>query len=655
MWHGYLPDVRPGQIYGYRVYGPYAPEQGHRFNHHKLLMDPYAKALRGELHWRPEIFGYQLENEEEGDLSFDTRDSAPFVPKSQVTHDAFPWGDDRPPQHRWTDTILYELHVRGFTKRRVDIDEPLRGYCVGLHQEPVVEYLTDLGVTTLELLPMHAFLDEPHLAANGLTNYWGYNPINFFTPEPRYLASGEPDEFRAMVQALHRAGLEVVLDVVYNHTAEGNQRGPTLCYRGIDNASYYHLRPDNPRYYDNFSGCGNALKLSNPGVLQLVMDSLRYWVGQMRVDGFRFDLATSLARVDGGGVDMNAPFLETVRQDPLLSGVKLISEPWDIGPGGYRLGGFPGGWAEWNDRYRNCLRGFWRGDGGGVGEIATRLTGSSDLFGHHGRRPWASINFVTAHDGFSLRDLVSYNHKHNLANGEENRDGSDHNLSWNCGVEGETDDAQINELRWRQMRNLIGSLLLSQGTPMLLAGDELACTRQGNNNPYCQDNELNWIDWDQLDDERLALRDFVKWVIRVRMAHKGFRRRRFFTGEPRPDGDGKDIAWLKCEGKELTDVDWRDPERRSLGFLLCSETGGRDLTDDGKPEPDDAILVIANAQDEPINFQLPCEPGQAWRTLINTAEPQRRKRGSSVEVGEYVVRERTLAVLILEPLVPVKG
>jgi len=493
VWHCYLPEARPGMLYGYRVRGPYRPDEGHRFNAHKLVLDPYAMQIVGALRWSDALFGYAVGHKRE-DLSYDRRDSASGVPKCKVIDSAFTWGDDRRPDVPWHETVIYELHVRGFTLQHPAVPPALRGTYAGLATAPVIDFLKRLGVTTVELMPVHAFVDDRRLVEKGLRNYWGYNTIGFFAPDARYSASGKVNEFKTMVKTLHSAGLEVILDVVYNHTAEGNEMGPTLCFRGIDNHSYYRLQPDDERRYLDFTGTGNTLDMRHPAAMQLLMDSLRYWVNGMHVDGFRFDLASALAR-ELHEVDRLGAFFDILRQDPVLSRVKLIAEPWDLGEGGYQVGNFPPGWAEWNDKYRDTMRAYWKGDGGLIGEFARRLTGSSDLYGRSGRLPHASINFVTAHDGFTLHDLVSYNDKHNESNLEDNRDGHNHNLSWNCGVEGPTDDPAINALRARQKRNLLATLLLSQGVPMLLAGDEIGRTQRGNNNAYCQDNATSWIDW----------------------------------------------------------------------------------------------------------------------------------------------------------------
>ncbi|HET9047205.1 MAG TPA: glycogen debranching protein GlgX, partial [Casimicrobiaceae bacterium] len=549
VWHCYLPEARPGLIYGYRVHGPYRPEEGLRFNPHKLLLDPYARNIVGALRWSDAMFGYTV-GHKRGDISFDRRDSAAGMPKCKIIEPAFTWGDDRPPCVPWHDTIIYELHVRGFTLQHPDVPPPLRGTYAGLATAPVIDYLKRLGVTTLELMPVHSFVDDRRLVQTSLRNYWGYNTIGFFSPDARYSASGKIAEFKTMVKALHSAGFEVIQDVVYNHTAEGNELGPTLCFRGVDNASYYRLDSDAPRHYVDFTGTGNTLNMQHPRVLQLMMDSLRYWVTEMHVDGFRFDLASALAR-ELHDVDRLGAFFEVLRQDPVLARVKLIAEPWDLGAGGYQVGNFPPGWTEWNDQYRDTIRGYWKGDDGLIGDFARRLTGSSDLYGSSGRQPHASINFVTAHDGFTLRDLVSYDVKHNEANLEGNRDGSDNNRSWNCGVEGPSDDPAINALRARQSRNLLATLLLSQGVPMMLAGDEIGRTQQGNNNAYCQDNAISWVDW-TVDETRSQLLAFARRMVVIRREHKVFRRKHFFQGRALAGGTVSDIAWLKPDGTEMT-------------------------------------------------------------------------------------------------------
>ena len=615
IWHCYLPDARPGLLYGYRAYGPYDPARGHRFNPNKLLLEPYAKDIVGNLRWSDSHFGYRIGHRNE-DLSLDRRDNAAGMPKCRVIDPAFSWGDDRSPRIPWHDMVIYELHVRGLTMRHPDVPPQLRGTYGGIATGPVIEHLKRLGITTVELMPVHAFVDDRHLVEKGLRNYWGYNSIGFFAPDHRYSASGVVSEFKTMVKTLHSAGIEVILDVVYNHTAEGNHMGPTLSFRGIDNAAYYRLMPDDPRFYMDFTGCGNTLNLQHPRVLQLIMDSLRYWVLDMHVDGFRFDLASALAR-ELHEVDRLGAFFDILRQDPVLSQVKLIAEPWDLGEGGYQVGNFPIGWAEWNDRYRDTVRAYWKGDGGLIGEFATRLTGSSDLYEHSSRKPYASVNFVTAHDGFTLHDLVSYNDKHNEANGEDNRDGNDNNLSWNGGVEGPTDDAQINAQRARQKRNLLATLLFSQGVPMLLAGDELGHSQSGNNNAYCQDSELTWLDWDLSDDDR-DLMAFVQRVIRLRREHPVFHRRHFLQGQ-RIHGAGiKDIRWLKPDGSEMSDQEWDHDFARSLGMYLSGEAL-QERDHRGRPIRDSNFIVLFNAHHEALHFALPELPqGGCWQVLLDT-------------------------------------
>jgi glycogen operon protein len=612
VWHGYLPDCRPGQLYGYRVSGPYDPAAGHRFNNHKLLIDPYAKELVGQWEWSDSHFGFRADHPKE-DLSFDRRDNARHMPKCRVVDTAFSWADDRRPNVPWTDTIIYEAHVRGTTMRHPLVPAKLRGSFLGLAQPAVIDYLLQLGITTLELLPVHAILDERVLIERGLRNYWGYNSVSFFAANERYYVSSAHGDFKTMVQRLHEAGIEVVLDVVYNHTAEGDQVGPTLSLKGIDNASYYRLIPGNERFYENYSGCGNTLNLRHPRVLQMVVDSLRYWVDEMRVDGFRFDLAPCLAR-DKAGFDAGSSFLDVVRQDPVLSRVKLIAEPWDLGGDGYRLGGFPPGWSEWNGRYRDTVRRFWRGEGGRIGKLASRVSGSSDMFNWGGRRPYASINFVTAHDGFTLRDLVSYERKHNDANGEHNRDGNDANFSWNCGVEGETSDPVVNALRAQQARNILATLFLSQGVPMLLAGDELGRTQQGNNNAYCQDNEISWINWSAVDED---LQGFVRRLIELRAEYPALRRDRFFTGKRLQGSSVKDITWITPEGREMAQEDWNTPFAQSLAFMLGSQSPRS-----ARESADGHLLVLMNAYVKPLTYRLP-DPGRGWywQTLLDTARP----------------------------------
>jgi glycogen operon protein len=614
VWHCYLPEARPGLLYGYRVFGRYHPEEGHRFNAHKLLVDPYARELVGALRWHDALYGYSVGHKRE-DLSHDRRDSAPSVPKCRVIDPAFTWGDDRRPSVPWHDMVIYELHVRGFTMRHPGVAESQRGTFAGLASAAAIDYLKRLGVTTVELMPVHACIDDRRLVELGLRNYWGYNTLGFFAPEPLYSASGSSKEFKTMVKRLHSAGLEVLIDVVYNHSCEGNHLGPTLSLRGLDNASYYRLAENDRRHYLDFTGCGNTLNLQHPRVLQMVMDSLRFWVEEMHVDGFRFDLAPALAR-EGRGVEPLGAFFSVVRQDPVLSRVKLIAEPWDVGEGGYQVGNFPLGWAEWNDRYRNGMRAYWKGDGGVIGEFARRLTGSSDLYGRSGQRPYASINFVTAHDGFTLHDLVSYNEKHNEANGEDNRDGHNENLSWNCGVEGPTDDPEIQRLRERQKRNFLATMLLSQGVPMLLAGDERGRTQQGNNNAYCQDSELNWIDWGSTP-ERNSLAEFTRLLIALRRSHRVFRRRDFFAGRPLHGREAKDIHWLKPDGSEMTDDEWEKEHAKSLAvYLAGGDLGERDRF--GTPATDDDFLILFNAHQAPVEFRIPALGDGPWHAVFDT-------------------------------------
>jgi glycogen operon protein len=645
VWHGYLPDARPGTTYGYRVHGPYEPSAGHRFNPNKLLLDPYAKQIVGQIEWNPALFGYRMETTD--DLTFDERDSAPFMMKARVIDSAFTWGKDRLLQTSWEKTIVYETHVRGFTMRHPAVSEPLRGTYAGLATKEVVDYISSLGVTAVELLPVHTFVDDSYLTEKGLKNYWGYNTIGFFAPARRYAANKDFAfaEFKEMVAHLHEAGMEVILDVVYNHTAEGNELGPTLSFKGIDNASYYRLAPD-PRYYINDTGTGNTVNLSHSRVLQLVTDSLRHWVQEMHVDGFRFDLATILAR-EPHGFDEDGRFLDACRQDPLLSQVKLIAEPWDCGPGGYQVGRFSPGWAEWNDRFRDTVRAFWRGDEGKLPELASRITASADLFNKRGRRPWASVNFITAHDGFTLNDLVSYNDKHNEANGEENRDGHSHNLSNNHGAEGHTMNPEIRELRFRQMRNLLATLLLARGTPMLLAGDEFARTQRGNNNAYCQDNEISWVDWEGLDADQRGLAEFVQKLLAVRRALPMLRRGRFLTGEFDEELGVRDVTWLTPTGDEMSPEHWEDPNGRCLGVLLdgrAQETGIRRVGSDS------TLLLILNAHDSVVPFDLPeAVGGRQWIRLIDTNRGQDDEMQGFEFGHSYEVTGRSLLLFILRP------
>ena len=646
VWHGYLPEIRPGQLYGYRVYGPYDPANGQRFNHHKLLLDPYGKQVHGHIEWSDAQFGYRLRHKQE-DLSFDRRDDAAGMPKNRVIDSAFTWGNDAPPRIPWHQTLIYELHVKGFTMCHPDVAANLRGTYAGLATAPIIDYFKRLGVTSIELMPVHSFIDDRQLLERGLRNYWGYNTLGYFALEPRYLSTSSIREFKTMVKTLHSAGLEVILDVVYNHTAEGNQLGPTLSLRGIDNSTYYRLIPENPRYYMDYTGTGNTLNMRHPRVLQLIMDSLRYWVLDMHVDGFRFDLAATLAR-ELHSVDRLGAFLDIIHQDPVLSQVKLIAEPWDLGEGGYQVGNFPVGWAEWNDRYRDSVRGFWKGDAGLVADLAYRLTGSSDLYAHSGRRPYASVNFVTAHDGFTLQDLVSYNEKHNEANGEDNRDGNNNNISWNCGVEGPTDDPDILALRAKQKRNFLATLLLSQGVPMIYAGDAIGHTQQGNNNAYCQDNEISWLNWNLSPADR-ELFAFVQRMISLRKSHPIFRRRRFFQGRPIKGEDVKDLLWLMPNGLEMTEEAWRDSGVQCVGMFLSGH-GLEDTDERGQPIRDDNFLVLLNAHHEDIGFTLPpLRSNSAWLVWSDTTQNGGLRPGGTHPAGAvYPLQARSLAIL-LEP------
>jgi glycogen operon protein len=647
VWHIYLPEARPGLRYGYRVHGPHEPEHGHRFNPAKLLLDPYARALDGTLTWSDAVFSYTI-GDPQADLSRDDRDSAPSMPKGVVIDTAFTWGDDRPPRIPWDETIIYEVHVKGFTARHPGVPETLRGTYAGLVAPPALDYLTRLGVTAVELLPVQQFVSDKHLAERGLTNYWGYNSIGFFAPEIRYAASGQlagqVAEFKTMVKKLHEAGIEVILDVVYNHTAEGNHLGPTLSFRGIDNASYYRLT-DERRYYMDYTGCGNTLNMMHPRTLQLIMDSLRYWILEMHVDGFRFDLASTLAR-ELHDVDRLGSFFDIIQQDPVISRVKLIAEPWDLGEGGYQVGNFPALWAEWNGLYRDTLRAFWKGDEGQAGVLASRLTGSSDLYGRGGRRPYASINFVTAHDGFTLHDLVSYNDKHNEANGEDNRDGEDHNLSWNGGEEGPTSDLAIVALRERQKRNFLATLLLSQGVPMLSGGDEIGRTQGGNNNAYAQDNETSWHAW-SLDGPQRALLRFTRLLIALRRHHPVLRRRQFFFGRTIRGSEVKDLSWFRPDGKEMSDDDWH-VFTRGLGLRLAGDAiAGVDA--DGRPVIDDTLLILINAHWEPLPFVLPAHQRTVrWEPVLDTREPDGQPRPRAFRGGQtYPLEARSLSLFRL--------
>ncbi|MGH3915579.1 MAG: glycogen debranching protein GlgX [Pseudonocardiaceae bacterium] len=658
VWHGYLPGVGPGQLYGYRVYGPYSPATGQRCNPTKLLIDPYAKAvanagsgeaIREAIDWDEAVFGYRFANPSRRNDD----DSAPYVPKSVVINPFFDWAEDRHPRIPYNETVIYEAHVRGLTIAHPEIPVELRGTYTGLAHPVMIDHLTSLGITTVELMPVHQFITDHHLAEEGLSNYWGYNTIAFLAAHNSYVAVSAAgvqvhdivSQFKAMVRELHAAGIEVILDVVYNHTAEGNHMGPTLSMRGVDNCTYYRLVEDDQRYYMDYTGTGNSLNVRSPHTLQLIMDSLRYWVTEMHVDGFRFDLASTLAR-EFYDVDRLSTFFDLVQQDPVISQVKLIAEPWDVGPGGYQVGNFPALWTEWNGKYRDTVRDFWRGEPGTLGEFAARLTGSSDLYQHDGRRPHASINFITAHDGFTLADLVSYNDKHNEANGEDGRDGADDNRSWNCGVEGPTDDPGVLALRARQQRNLLATLFLSQGTPMLLHGDELGRTQHGNNNVYCQDNELSWVDWEKVDED---LVQFTAAMAALRRAHPVFRRRRFFAGRPIRRGDElRDIAWFNPSGEEMTEQDWEVDFGRCLTVFLNGE-GLLDVDSRGQRVTDSSFLLCFNAHHEDIEVQLPgTDYGQEWTVVLDTALPTLRGIDGACVAGAELITVTARSLVVLE-------
>ena len=647
VWHGFLPGLRPGQLYGYRVHGPYDPENGHRFNPNKVLLDPYAKALGRSLEWDDALFGYEVGSDEE-DLSMSSADSAPYAPLGMVVEDAFAWGDHRRPNVPWEETIFYEAHVKGISKLHPDVPEAFRGTYLGLASEPIIEHLTSLGVTSVELLPCQAFTNDRYLVEQGLSNYWGYNPLNYFAPEPSYACDPKMAvrEFKMMVRALHDAGLEVIMDVVYNHTGEGNHLGPTLSYKGIDNFSYYKMNPDSSRFYMDYTGTGNTLDAGHPQVVRLITDSLRYWVEEMQVDGFRFDLATTLAR-ERHDVEMRSICMQAFEQDPVLAKTKLVAEPWDIGPYGYQVGGYPWYWAEWNGRYRDTVRGYWHGggDAGSTPELATRTTGSSDLYAHNGRRPYHSVNFITAHDGFTLQDLVSYDQKHNEANGEDNRDGEDHNLSYNGGEEGPSENENVLRDRETRKRTFLATLMLSQGTPMLLGGDELSRTKGGNNNTYCQDNELNWYDWD-LDEREENFLSFVKDLIAFRKAHPVFHRRHFLTG--RAEEGCRDVSWWHSDGREMADNDWNDPKLKGLGMLLCGEASS-ELVRGGTPEHETFLMLFHGKQAS--RFVLPEPPNEpSWLWEEVWATEARRRRTRYLNAGSRIVLPaRQLSVLKAVP------
>ena len=638
VFHGYIPNLGPGTFYGYRVYGPYEPDAGHRFNSSKLLLDPYARAHAGGLQWNPAIFGYKMETGD--DRTFDERDSAPFMPKCVVVDPDFDWAGEAGRQNvPWEQTIFYEVHVKGFTKIHPGIPERLRGTYSGFGCQPIVDYIRSLGVTSVELMPIHTFIDDGGLLERKLTNYWGYNTIGFFAPDPRY-ASDVPNslrEFKEMIARLHGGGLEVILDVVYNHTGEGNELGPTLSFKGIDNASYYRLPKDNKRGYINDTGTGNTVNLSHPRVIQMVTDSLRYWTEEMRIDGFRFDLGTILAR-EVYGFDEQSSFLKAVDQDPVLTSVKMIAEPWDCGPGGYQVGAFPPGWAEWNDKFRDTVRDFWRGEAT-VAALAPRLSASAELFKHEGRRAWASVNFITAHDGFTLNDWASYNDKHNEANGENNNDGNSSNRSWNCGAEGPTGDKTIVELRNRQKRNMLSTLLLSRGTPLILGGDEFGRTQQGNNNAYCQDSEISWLDWSFSEDAKDLL-EFFKRLIKLRQAYSVLRRSRFLTGQHDQQLGVRDVTWINANGGEMQDAHWKDPSMKCFGMLLdgrAQKTGIR------KQGQDETVLIVMNSYEGLVDFTLPEAPvGSKWTLLISTDIPDSASGAEFAFGALYQVTGRSL-------------
>jgi len=643
VWHAYLPGVKPGQLYGYRVHGPYEPERGSRSNPAKLLIDPYAKAVAGALNWDAPVFGYRIGDPAE-DQSLDETDDAWGVPKCVVTTSHFDWANDRPPLISLHDSVIYEVHVKGFTAMHADIPPELRGTYGGMAHPVAVEYLKRLGITAVELMPVHEFVDDKHLLERGLRNYWGYNSINFFAPEARYSASGDRGEqigeFKAMVKALHRAGIEVILDVVYNHTAEGNQLGPTLSFRGVDNRTYYRLVNENPRYYMDYTGTGNTLNVRNPQVLKLIMDSLRYWVLEMHVDGFRFDLAAALAR-ELHAVDRLSAFFDIINQDPVISQVKLIAEPWDVGEGGYQVGKFPPLWAEWNGRYRDVVRRYWKGDDGQLAELGYRLTGSSDLYQRDGRHPTASINFITSHDGFTIHDLVSYDQKHNEANGEDNRDGAHDNYSWNYGVEGPTDDPEISGVRERQKRNFLATLLFSQGVPMICGGDETGRTQKGNNNGYAQDSETSWFNWD-LDERARMLLEFTRKLVEVRRQHPNLHRRKFFQdrpinpGAPEREVNGRreqDITWLRPDGGEMASEEWNAGWVRCIGFQLNGRTLD-DVNAIGEMIRDDTFMLLLNPHHEPIRFYMPRRHGSAWELLLDSGDPEKTDK-AIIGAGDY--------------------
>jgi isoamylase len=649
IWHAMIVGLRPGQMYGYRVYGPYDPEAGQRFNPAKLLIDPYAKAISGSVNWQAPVFAYQLGHKDE-DLARNDEDDAWGMPKCVVSDPTFDWEGDRQLKIPWHKTIIYETHVKGFTILHPDVPEEIRGTYTGLSSPPMIKHLKSLGITAVEIMPVHEFLDEKSLIDKGLKNYWGYNTTNFFSPDARYSSLGDTGsqitEFKSMVKSLHQAGIEIILDVVYNHTSEGNQLGPTLSFKGIDNTSYYRLLKDRNRYYMDYTGTGNTLNASHPQVLKLIMDSLRYWVTDMHVDGFRFDLASTLAR-ELHDVDRLSAFFDIIHQDPTISSVKLIAEPWDVGEGGYQVGKFPVLWTEWNGKYRDSIRRFWKGDEGSVAELAYRITGSSDLYQQDGRKPYASVNFITAHDGFTLNDLVSYENKNNEANGENNKDGYDINLSWNCGDEGPTADTHVIELRENQKRNFLATLILSQGVPMLHGGDEISLTQRGNNNAYCQDNEITWYDWN-LSSRQLKLLDFVKYLINFRHDHQTFQRRNFFQGRPIRGSNIKDIMWFRSDGQEMTDQDWNSSWIRCIGLFLAGNIPD-EMDEKGIPLKDDSLIIIMNSHHEHISFTIPAFlPNSVWNIEIDTHISEFQE-SREIKIGETLdIQGRSLVLLICD-------
>lgn len=647
VFHIYLPDIRPGQLYGFRVAGPYEPSRGLRFNYNKLLIDPYAKAIAGDIKWDDAVFGYRF-GDPSADLTFDNRDSAPFVPKSVVADTSFPWGSDTSPRHPLNKTIIYETHVKGLTYLNNEIPEEYRGTYAGIGSERMIEYFLSLNITAIELMPVHHFIHDRFLAEKELRNYWGYNTVGFFAPYSGYCSSGisgqQVNEFKTMVKSLHAEGIEIILDVVYNHTAEGNHLGPTLSFRGIDNCNYYNLVKSDMRYYMDYTGTGNTPNMRHPRYLQLIMDSLRYWVTEMHVDGFRFDLAATLAR-EFYDVDRLSAFFDIIHQDPVISQVKLIAEPWDVGPGGYQVGNFPIRWAEWNGRYRDTVRSFWKGDMGLAGDMAFRLTGSSDLYEDHGRKPTASINFVTAHDGFSLNDLVSYNVKHNEANKEGDRDGSNDNLSWNCGHEGPTDNQEIVELREKQKRNLLATLVISQGVPMILGGDETGRTKMGNNNTYCQDNEMSWIKWD-LNSKSEDFLAFTRYLTTIWKDHPMLHRNNFLHGKSITKKGRRDVTWLRPDGGEMEVSNWNDVNTRSFGMLLSGDAND-ERDSHGNKIKDDTILVLLNAFWEDMIFNLPSEfTNGPWVLALDTRYKRGKPPNQAYTDPSFSVASRSFAMLI---------